>query len=210
MNTAVVLFAYQRPEYLKRALKSHTKIDGLDYYAFVDHSDMQKEISDLIDSSGKFDFIIPRNKRYGLNRNIITGLNGLFCSYDAVIVLEDDLKISYDAIQYLHYKLWDLKDYKHFSSVCLDKGEIFNVFRCHGWGTWKDRWQAVSGKIDVNGESWDVQLQRLWKEMKLHCYASQIQRVKHIGNNGTHYKWYSKFSARQYAGRVKDLIKRGK
>lgn len=205
MKTAVVLFAYKRPEYLKKALASHTQVDSLDYYAFVDYSEMQDEILDIILQKGLYT-VYAEEKNLGLNKNIITGISVLFRSYDAVIVLEDDLRISPDAIQYLHYQLWRLRDYKHFSSVCLSKGEIFNEFRCHGWGTWKDRWQDVV--IDIDGESWDIQLQRFWKEKKLYCYASPIQRVKHIGNSGVHYKWYSQFGIRQYAGRVNNLIKR--
>lgn len=207
MNIAVVLFAYQRPEYLKRALKSHTKIEA-DYFAFIDYSEMQDEIYELIADSGKYDSIICRPTKFGLDKNIIEGIKTIFkMDYDALIVLEDDLLISYNAIQYLHYQLWKLRDYKHFSSVCLDKGEIFNVFRCWGWGTWKDRWQDVVGKIDVNAD-WAIQLHRIWKEEKLYCYASPIKRVKHIGNKGTHYKWYSKFGCRQYIRKVKEFIKK--
>ena len=199
MKTAVVLFAYKRPEYLKKALASHTRVEGLEYYAFVDKSEMQNDIVNMISHSEHYDYIIPRNENFGLNKNIVRGITDIFATtlYDAVIVLEDDLRISPDAIQYLHYQLWRLQDYKHFSSVSLYKGEIFSeAFRCWGWGTWKDRWDLIKDKIDINGKSWDLQVNELFREKKLYCHCSPISRVKHIGTNGVHYKWYSQFGMR--------------
>ena len=192
MRIAVCLFAYQRPEYLKRALKSHTKIDA-DYFAFVDYSDINDEIAMIIFESNKYNVITYRERRFGLNRNIIEGLNTVFCcDYDAVIVLEDDLVISYDALQWLHYQLWKLKDYKHIGSVSLCKGGMLDKdFKCWGWATWKDRWEEVKWNPE-DTRSWDIQLDEYFKSKGLFCYCSPIKRSSHIGNKGTHYKWYSK------------------
>ena len=96
LKIAVCLFAYNRPKYLAKAIRTHKKLDELDYFAFIDYSDMQQEIYDIIKQSGKYDYVLKRRKHRGLNDNITNGIDTVlnFLDYDAVIVLEDDLLIA--------------------------------------------------------------------------------------------------------------------
>ena len=198
MKLAVVLFAYKRLEYLKKALASHSKIDA-DYYAIVDYSDMQLEISRLIPSK-LYQYEIDRTENYGLNKNIIDGITEIFGEgYDAIIVLEDDIVLSGDALIYLKTYLELLKDIKHIGAVSCKKepGFLHKGFYCWGWATWKDRWESIQKDLDVNGKSWDLQVFDYFIKNNLYTYCSPIKRSKHIGNIGTHYKWYSKLSVRR-------------
>ena len=205
MKIAICLFAYKRPEYLKRALKSHTKIDA-DYYAFIDYSDMQNDIFDLIADSRKYDSIICRPVKLGLNNSIIKGITEVLRNHDAVIVLEDDIVIDYDSLQWLHYQLWKLESYKHIGSVSLCKGGMLDKdFKCWGWATWRDRWERIEWTPE-DTRSWDIQLDEYFKSKNLFCYCSPIKRSSHIGNAGTHHKWYSKLSIRRLWKWLKDLF----
>jgi len=213
MKLAVVLFAYKRPEILKKALASHTKIDGADYFCFIDHSEMQDKILQIVKASGLYKMIHLRREsnfkkpEEKLNSNITLGITQIFENgYDAVIVLEDDLVIAKDGLQYLADKLKELQYYKTYGSVCLNKGDILNkAFRCWGWGTWKHVWENIEWDIEVFGtykkgwdktHSWDYYV-AFWMELnQLYARASEFERVKHIGNTGVHYRWYSKFGIR--------------
>src|SRR3989304_4530088 len=116
---AVVLFTYNRPKLLKRALKTHKKLEGVDYIAFIDKSDKQIEIYNIIKDSGIYDEIILRDERYGCNENIKQGINTVFYRkqikgnysfiYDSIIVLEDDLLLMNNALEFLQGQLDWLK-----------------------------------------------------------------------------------------------------
>lgn len=210
MNLAVVLFAYQRPKTLKKALATHTLLKDADYYCFIDYSKMQEEIAKIVYDTGLYPFIIKRSHKYGLNRNIIDGITEIFThgGYDAVIVLEDDLKIAKDGLRWLQTMLIAKDGDDRYGSVCLNKGDVLNKrFRCWGWGTWKYVWENIDWDIKVFGQyekrwnktqSWDYYV-AFWMELnQLYARASSFERVKHIGYIGVHYKWYAQFGIRQY------------
>ena len=200
MRIAVVLFAYKRPEYLKKALASHSKIEGVDYIGIVDHSEMFWKISNMIYNSGIYNKHWGWHSNYGLNKSILTGIKETFKEgYDAVIVLEDDIVLKGDALIYLKTYLELLKDVKHIGAVSCKKepGFLHKGFYCWGWGTWRDRWQSIQDEIDINGKSWDLQVFDLFIKKGLYTYCSPIKRSKHIGTNGVHHKWYSNLSVRR-------------
>lgn len=196
MRIAVILFAYKRPEYLKRALATHRKIKDVSYYAFVDHSEIQKEIIEIIHSSEIYDVIIPRHTGYGLDKNITEGITETFAmGFDAVIVLEDDLLLSRDAFYYLINHLILFERDKNCGSVSLYGDEFYNEkFKCWGWATWWDRWNKYN--YVEGGGTQATQFHNYHLENNLYCKCSVKNRVNHIGKNGEHYKWYSNFGFR--------------
>lgn len=198
MKIAVALFAYQRPRYLRRALKTHKKVDGLDYYAFIDHSEMQDYIYGIITETGIYDVIKKRQIHFGLNENIKWGINYLFqtLNYDAVIVLEDDLLIAEDGVEWLMAQLKQYKTYwLSLFAVSLVKGKQNNhQFMCWAWGIWRDRWEAIDWTVKPdkpNRGSWDVIVDAYMKKANLFCFCSDKMRVKHIGTRGVHYNVFA-------------------
>ncbi len=197
MKTAVILFAYNRPEYLKRAIATHKRHKHLDYFAWIDYSPIQDEIYDIIKDSGIYDHIIKRQKKRGLNDNIMGGINMVFnfLNYDAAIILEDDLLIAEDSLNYLEHKLIALESVPFVGSVSLYKGSTYNKdFKCWGWATWKNRWNTIEWIIQEhlsNGDVWDVMLNAHFKRVKMKCSCSNIERVQHIGRKGEHYTLFS-------------------
>ena len=198
MKIALVLFAYKRPKYLKKALETHIKLD-MSYYAFVDKSEMQKEVVDIIHDSHLYDMIIPRKTHYGLNENIKSGIDFVFqLDYDAVIVLEDDLLLSNDAIFYLMNGLREFPG--KVQAISCDKGEMEDRFKCWAWGTWKGVWENIDWDLvpkEKNRGSWDVIVAENFKQKNWACRCSKWARVKHIGWSGVHYNYLDLFSVRR-------------
>ena len=214
MKIAYVMFAFNRPKYLKKCLASlKVEID----YCFVDHSDKQLEVVEMLKKFGVKN-IIPRAFHHGLANNVITGLTYVFHSgYDAVIVIEEDLII--------------LNNYcfTRIEAVLRHAPKIFGSVVCqYVWATWKDIWtscswdyvepeddfkhfqpgclkmyqRAKAGKIDSCGARF---LYNQYKKNLAECYISDVM-VKHIGTFGTNVKWYSNFSLRKIIREIKKLL----
>jgi len=95
----------------------------------------------------------------GLAKSVIEGVTKIINKYGKVIVLEDDLIVSDDYLQYMnaalaHYekdsKIWSISGYSFpMKSLIGYKDDYYLSYRgCSwGWGTWKDRWMSVD---------WDV------------------------------------------------------
>lgn len=188
MQIAVCLFAYNRPKYLKKALKTHKKIEGLGYYAFVDKSNKQKEVIDIIHDTHLYNIIIPRQEHYGLNRNIREGIDWVLRDHDAVIVLEDDLLLADDAFEYLISGVNDLAG--RTKAVSCDKGFNEHEFKCWAWAMLKEDWYKIDWSLrsgEKNDNSWDMIVSENFERNKWWCDCSPEARVKHIGKIGTHY-----------------------
>lgn len=200
MKTAVVLFAYKRPKYLRKAIKTHKKVEGLDYIAFIDYSEMQKEIYEIIDEANLYKTIYRLPERFGLNQNIISGISLVLKTYDAVIVLEDDLLLAGDALEFLKYNL-EYFSHPYIYAVSCHKGEPLDKrFRCWAWGTWRSAWTEIDWSLmpkEKNRGSWDVIVNENFNQKGWFCYCSEKPRVKHIGWSGTHYSFLDLFSVRR-------------
>lgn len=229
MKIAVIIIAYNRPKYLKKCLESiNFKID----FAFVDYSDKQVKIQGMLIDKGVGEVICRRN-HFGLARNIIFGVTEIFNrGYDAVIVLEDDVILHPRYYEYMRDALICNEDNLKVGSVsgyCY-VNENYGMFLSLGWGTWKDRWEQVSWKyeqtIDTNFnnlypdyvhiyekaragkiDSWAIRFAYHHYIYKLNCiHPNKIGcLVKHIGKNGTHVKWYSKFGIRPIIRKLKEF-----
>lgn len=210
MNIAVVLFAYQRPGYLKKCLESIKDAYCGDmvhhYYAFIDYSWMQDEIAEIIKGSGLFDNIIKREKKYGCDRNIINGIDEIFKTYDAVIVLEDDLILKPDTLEYLAEQLNTYKDNCRIGAVTANKGRLPHQNGWGwAWGTWKKKWD-----VKLDGRTWDMSAVDYFKSYGLYAIFSPKKRVKHIGNKGTHFNILSRFGIRKHFRKWKENYYRDK
>lgn len=220
MRLAIIIFAYNRPKYLKRMLESYKNAWAIaaDTYAFIDYSNRQSEIMGLL-TDAKIDRIICRTIKYGLRKNILSGISEIFDKgYDAVIVLEDDLLIK----QGFFYQMRDL-----LNKYAGNLGSVTGYFRGQeysrrssslGWGTWKEVWKefetewnfisyidyrfsevgedlprmyenARLGKID----SWAISWAYFHFKYNLLCRSTQENNIIHIGTKGTHFHWYSIF-----------------
>lgn len=204
MRLAVVLFAYKRPKILKKVLATHYKIDA-DYYCFIDHSEMQDEIHKIVDSKKLYTiYTREKNELSGaskLNSNITRGISWAFkMDYDAVIVLEDDILIKPGSLEWLKEQLLIYKHKENVGAVSLCKGKFADGFKCWGWATWKENWEAIDWRLDVSGKfkkgwdkthSWDYYI-AFWMDLNglfTRCHHKGLS--KHIGYLGTHFNYFS-------------------
>ena len=234
MKTAVILFAYKRPRYLKKTLaaleraylslpyisvgKDYLYYDriNLDRLCFIDYSEIQPKIFDLVSNSGMFDKVTLRNNNYGLSDNIKHGIFEAFQVYDAVIILEDDIVIEPDALIYLQNQLIKHKDNKEIGQVNLQG----NHPSSHGWAIWKDRWEQIDWdnvpyqegellkQFNKHGAVWDIIFHHNFDSLGWKAIGEK--KAKHIGRAGEHFKWYSNFRIRKYFREWKDNYYRDK
>ena len=103
--------------------------------------------------------IIESEKNKGLASSIITGVTDIINRYGKVIVLEDDLIVSDDFLDYMNEalnfyendkKIWSVAGYGPKLS-CLENysNDIYLAVRgsSWGWATWQNRWDTVDWEV---------------------------------------------------------------
>lgn len=162
MNTAIVIFAYNRPELLNRLLLSLSRSDFIsdypmflycDYYA--KRPEVSCEIYDVYNAyKGLFrcsEFYMSRVNN-GLASQVIHGVSEVLLRYDSVIVLEDDLIADESLINYFiaclsiyknDERIFNINGYSAIRDA--DKPLLFLSTRLSSWGwaIWKDRWFEI-------------------------------------------------------------------
>jgi hypothetical protein len=114
----------------------------------------------------------------GLAKSIIEGVGKVINEYGSVIVLEDDLLVSKDFLEFMNKGLEFYKNEKTVGSIsgysfllekCESASELNLVQRISSWawGTWKDRWENVD---------WDLQDFETFKKDK--------QKIEAFKNGG--------------------------
>lgn len=173
MCTPIIIFTYRRKidklieSLLKNSLASQSNLyifsDG--YKNDIDKQDVLEVRESLKKISGFKNITINKlNKNNGLANSVINGVTDIINKYEKVIVLEDDLVVSDNFLNYMNealdfYKeknsIWSISGYTPHLK-CLDNydKDIFLSLRASSWGwaTWKDRW----AKIDWDIKDWDI------------------------------------------------------
>lgn len=214
MKINIAISAYNRPEYSRRSLAAILGAKGYSpekyaIYCSIDcdeNGETNDEVFSLYARHG-FTHSITK-KKLGCNYNVKRALDIAWeDNPDFVLLIEDDIIISDDALQYVEwaakkYKddlsvrtvgLWKSKNGWDFSKP-LSKSEMFKIneqvwFTCWGWGTWGDRWKEMKDTWttgnDSHKTSWDVVLYNHLKERKE--VVPSISRAYNCGEfGGTH------------------------
>lgn len=164
----IAFFAYNRPWHAEKSLESLSQCEGAKesaLYIFCDGTKREEdvraveEVRKLVRSyewCGSVN-IIERDKNIGLASSIISGVTELCNKYGRVIVLEDDLVLS---PQFLNYMNDALEIYKNIPKVMHISGYMFPVndrlpetffYRsasCWGWATWARAWEKLALDAD--------------------------------------------------------------
>lgn len=170
MLAPIILFTYNRYEETKKcinSLLSNSLASDSEIFIF---SDGGKDINNLDDvikvrkylktitGFRKINYIF-KEKNQGLANSVISGVTEIINKYDKVIVLEDDLIVAEDFLEYMNEALtvfecrediWSISGYtpqlKNLDEIDED---IYLVKRgCSwGWGTWKDRWSKNNWEL---------------------------------------------------------------
>lgn len=176
MNYApVVVFGYNRADMIENllvSLEKNANVEKMDLYIFLDVPDKKnhrdKRYSEQVinyvsnyKEKSKFKKVKVQiaDEHKGLAMAVISGVTKVINKYGKVIVLEDDLVVSNDFLDYMqrglefykyHHKIWSIGGHC-FEIKKLEKYEkdVFLLPRVESWGwaTWKNRW---------NKTDWDV------------------------------------------------------
>lgn len=158
----IVLFAYARPEYLKRTLNSLRENNVPLIYAFVDGPktpEVAPRVHEVREILNQVDWCeiqtVARERNLGLGTAILTGVSEIFRNYDMLIVFEDDLICVPGTYNYLCAALEYYKDMPSAMSVTgwthpratpsnvTDQPYFDGRAECLVWGTWRRAWQGM-------------------------------------------------------------------
>jgi hypothetical protein len=156
----VVLFAYMRPEHLRRTITSllgNAEAEATHLTVFCDapkrsdHQPAVDEVRRYVDAIEGFASVtrVYRTGNMGLARSIIDGVTQTLRDHDRVIVLEDDLLLSPYFLRYMNDGLACYQDddqvasiQGHWYSTGVPLPETFFLkgADCWGWATWSRAW----------------------------------------------------------------------
>ena len=168
----IIVFAYNRPEHLKRTLDALSKnklADQSDLFIYCDgakESATDEQKMRVVDTrkiaytaSGlKSVTIVERPKNIGLMNNIVGAVTEIVNRYGRVIVLEDDMITSPGTLQYFNDALETYKDEEKVMHIVsymfphrwpLPETFFYTVpYPGGGWATWARAWKYYPDNID--------------------------------------------------------------
>ena len=162
----IVLFVYKRLDHLNQtiiSLKKNSESRKSKLIIFSDghkNPDEKKDILIIrkyiknIKGFKKVE-IIERKKNFGLAKNIVKGINKVFKNHKEAIILEDDIVVSKNFLNYMNFYLNEYKTNKMVASIhgyCYpikfkkNNEETFFLkgADCWGWGTWRRAWKEYN------------------------------------------------------------------
>jgi|WetSurSiteA1Bulk_404760.scaffolds.fasta_scaffold00655_6 hypothetical protein len=157
----IVFFAYNRPEHTRLALESLLQCEGAvdselfiysDGAAGAGNTKKVQEVRKIVRMKRwcKDVHIIERDENLGLALSILQGVSEIVNRYGNIIVLEDDLIISPQFLNFMNAALEiykDIPEVMHISGYMFPvKGNLPETFfyraaSCWGWATWKRAWE---------------------------------------------------------------------
>ena len=208
----IAIFAYKRPEHLRRTLESLRRCAEFAGSKVIVFGDGPKATDDLgeVDATreiarvqlgpqAEYHF---RDTNAGLAASIIGGVSEITRRFGRVIVLEDDLDLSPNFLSYVNAAL---DRYEDDSRVYQISGQLFEtpefierksaVFlpftTSWGWGTWRRAWD----RFDPSAVGWeklraDRSLRRRFNLDGSYDFSTMLERqMAHLGDSWA-IRWY--------------------
>lgn len=168
----IIVFAYNRPNHLKRtldALSQNELADESTLYIYCDGPKLDASAEQISRINAvreeaksikgfKDIHMLCADKNKGLANSIIGGVSEVIEQWGKVIVVEDDLVTEPKYLSFMNAALEHYESFPAVFSVTGDRPQInkmtipedydYDVFVSlrswsYGWGTWKDRWSRV-------------------------------------------------------------------
>ncbi|HYA42159.1 MAG TPA: glycosyltransferase [Syntrophobacteraceae bacterium] len=158
----VALFAYNRPDHLRRTVEALAKNDLASETRLIVFSDGNRseadaravaEVRKYLAGASSFESVTvhERPRNFGLADSIVDGVTSTMELYERVIVLEDDILTSPVFLSYMNDAL---ERYANEQKVMHITGYMFDIdwkglpetffmrqSSCLGWATWKRAWK---------------------------------------------------------------------
>lgn len=164
MLPPVCLFAYRRPIHLSRSWKSladNAEAARTELHVFLDGAKTHDEFQEVAKTRSEAKkirgfrkiFLHESEKNLGLSRSIINGIAQVAKKAPSWIVLEDDLVVGKNFLNFMHDAL---SCYEKNSTVASIHGYVYPTGKklpktfflqgadCWGWGTWKRAWEKFN------------------------------------------------------------------
>jgi hypothetical protein len=190
----VVVFAYMRPDHLKRTVESllrNPEAARTDVTVFCDapkrpeHGAAVDKVRTYVNSVGGFASVtrIFRSANMGLARSIVEGVTETLRRHDRVIVLEDDLELSRHFLRYMNDGLECYRDDAQVASIHgywyptdaqLPETFFLKGADCWGWATWARAWshyeadgRTLLAQIEARGLAREIDYGGNYPHMKI-------------------------------------------
>jgi hypothetical protein len=159
----IIIVCYNRSEHFKKTINSlANNEDAINstVYICLDGPRNDHDISEInkIISYAEIKKIFFSNlvimkslKHLGLRKNIISSVTKILKKYDKIIVLEDDIFVSKNFLNYMNCsldfyqkldKVWHISGFSPINNFQKkDNVYVSNSMFCWGWGTWKNKWE---------------------------------------------------------------------
>lgn len=210
----IVLFCYNRLNHLKKTVNSLKKNKLSEFSELIIYSDGPKNDDDEIKIKTLRKYlrkikgfkqikIIEQTRNQGLSKNIIDGLNEIFSKYSSAIILEDDLILSSNFLEYMNDALQLYKNNRKIISIHaysypikFQKKDPDYFFLkgadCWGWGAWSRSWKL----FNKNGQLLKKKLvkKKLVKQFNFNNSFNYMKMLEdQIGgkNNSWAIRWYA-------------------
>jgi hypothetical protein len=161
MKAPIALFAYRRPDHLRRVIRSlqaNGEAASSPLFVFSDGPKAESEIAPVSEvrrvAAGAAGFadlrIIARDRNAGLANSIIEGVTRVLAEFGRVIVVEDDLVVSTQFLRYMNDALdlyapddevASIHGYAYPVRSPLPETYFLRGADCWGWATWSRAWQ---------------------------------------------------------------------
>ena len=173
MSAPIAVFAFNRPEHLRRALAALSANDlaeksELTIFCDGPRREEEKALTDEVRAIARkaegfraVD-VVERENNLGCANSVIDGLDYMFTRHEQLVVIEDDILCSPHTLRFLNDGLEKYADKPVVFNIAawsappklmpLPRAYPFDVyftprFNCWGWASWRDRWEKIDWTV---------------------------------------------------------------
>lgn len=200
----IILFVYNRVEHTRQAVEALLENDLAEesnLYIFSDgpasgEESAVKKVRDYIHHISGFKEIniIERKNNYGIEKSETSAITEILSSYLEAIILEDDLVVAHNFLDYMNCalkkyskekKIFYISGYSHLKkkSKRLPDSMLLSMPTTWGWATWRDRW---------------IYFQEIPKKSDVEKIINNRERLRRYDFNGAYYRAWGNMLVDQY------------
>lgn len=163
----IIMFGYRRPEHLTKTIESLQQCPEFrtsPVFVFIDGPKNSNEEAAVLNVRNVAQKLIGENATYvfsehnkGLAQSIIDGLEQVFATYEAAIVIEDDLIVSPSFLKFMNVcldrysdsdEIFQISGYFFEDTKISDPSSVLFLpfISSWGWATWSKKWRKFDGE----------------------------------------------------------------
>ena len=218
ITAPIAVFCYNRVDVMKvlfQTLKKNTLAKESEVYIFCDGPKdssvkaQTDEVRKFVHSIDGFKSIVieESDTNRGLAPSIIYGVSKVLEKHDRVIVLEDDLILSTNFLEWMNQCLNKYRNNTDVFSVSGFTPSIMKAYsgeipdslftmKAHSWGwaTWKDRWEQVDWEL----KDWDEFSKSKKMQKEFATIGNEMPGLLFAHKEGKKSTWWARFCYSQF------------